>query len=75
MLSDISQSKCAEKRVAKGVYRYVSVRVRNAAQRALYLYSSQPERKSLSQCVYIVSVSYSDVHIREIISTKINKNP
>jgi hypothetical protein len=42
MFSDISQSKCAEKRIAKSVYGHVSVRVCNAAERAVYLNASEP---------------------------------
>ena len=42
MFSDISQSKCAEKSVAESVDSHVSVRMCYAAQRALYLYSSEP---------------------------------
>ena len=73
MFSYITKSQCAKKCVAESVDGNIAVRVCYAADGAFDLNAAEPKRKSFSQSVYVVSVSNSDVHIHEIISTKIKK--
>ena len=74
MLADVPQGQCSEQCVAKCVNGYISVGVRDASYRALNLHASEPEGKAFRQCVHVISVTDSSVHVK-IISTNVNKKP
>ena len=59
MLADVPQGQCSEQCVAKCVNSYISVGVRDASYRALYLHASEPEGKAFRQCVHVISVTDS----------------
>lgn len=52
----------AQQGVAQGVDRHVSVRVGDAPFRVGDLHASQNQRQAVGQSVYVVSVSYSEIH-------------
>ena len=56
MFSDVSQCQCTQKCIAECVDGNVAVRVSYAADRAVNLDASKPERKSLSQSMYVITL-------------------
>lgn len=59
---DVAQRRGAQQSVAQGVDRHVSVRVGDAPFRVGDLHASQNQRQAVGQSVYVVSVSYSEIH-------------
>ena len=59
---DVAQRRGAQQGVAQGVDRHVSVRVGDAPFRVGDLHASQNQRQAVGQRVYVVSVSYSEIH-------------
>ena len=57
-----TQRRGAQQGVAQGVDRHVSVRVGDAPFRVGDLHASQNQRQAVGQSVYVVSVSYSEIH-------------
>ena len=63
MLSYVPESQCSEKSVAQRMYGHIAVGMRYASDRTFDQDSAKPQWKPLCEGMYIVSVSYSYVHI------------
>ena len=64
VMPDIPQCQCAQKGVAERVYGHVSVGMGNKAASARFnVHSSQVHVNAFAQAVYIITLTYPDIHI------------
>ena len=61
-MADVPQCQTAQQGVAQGVDGNISVRVGHEARGGRNLHPAQPHGKALGQGVYVVTVTYSDIH-------------
>ena len=62
-MPDVPQRQAAQQGVTKCVDGHIPVRMGYEARGGGYLNAAQPHGKVRGQGVYVVSVSYSDIHI------------
>ena len=75
MMPYVAQLKGAKKGIAESMYYNVSVRVGNQALAVRYIHSAKDKPKARCQKMYVVTVSYSEIHAKVVFCTKVRFFP